>query len=56
MHIFSVECRFASLIVNVDFCQKAIVDCRQKGPKSCDLHLIQKKWDKILKEIDSYSV
>ena len=26
-----VDCRFASLIVDVDFRQKAIVDCRQKG-------------------------
>ena len=42
MHIFSVERRFASLIVDVDFCQKAIVDCRKKGRKSCDLHLIKK--------------
>ena len=41
MHIFIVDCRFAYLIVDVDFCQKAIVDCRQKGPKSCDQHLIR---------------
>ena len=41
MHIFIVDCRFASLNVDVDFCQKAIVDCRQKGPKSCDLHLVK---------------
>ena len=41
MHNFIVDCRFASLIVDVDFRQKVIVDCRQKGPKSCDLHLIR---------------
>ena len=41
MHISIVDCRFASFIVDVDFRQKAIVDCRQKGPKSCDLHLIR---------------
>ena len=41
MHNFIVDCRFASLIVDVDFHQKAIVDCRQKGHKGCDLHLIR---------------
>ena len=39
MHIFIVDCRFASLILDVDFHQNAIVDCGQKGKKSCDLHL-----------------
>ena len=41
MHIFIVDCRFALLVVDVDFGQKSIVDCRQKGPKTCDLHLIR---------------
>ena len=36
MHIFIVDCRFALLVVDVDFGQKSIVDCRQKGPKTCD--------------------
>ena len=40
-HIFVVDCRFASPIVDVDFHQKAIVDCRQKDQTSCDLHLIR---------------
>jgi hypothetical protein len=41
MHIFVVDCRFTSSIVDVDFRQKAVVDCRQKGKKSCDLHLVR---------------
>ena len=41
MHIFVVDCRFTSSIVDVDFCQKAVVDCRQQGKKSCDLHLVE---------------
>ena len=41
MHIFILNCRFASLIVDVHFHHKTIVDCRQKGQKSCALHLIR---------------
>ena len=39
-HFFIVDCRFALLVVDVDFGQKSIVDCRQKGSKTFDLHFI----------------
>ena len=65
MHIFIVDCRFAVLVVDVDFGQKTIVDCRQKGPKTCDLHLIRtpphppcivfKKTTKIILKFQNHS-
>ena len=35
----SVDCKFASLVVDEDFGQR--LDCRQKDPQTFDLHLIR---------------
>ena len=41
MHISVVDCRFTKFIVDVDFLENMVVDCRSKGEKSCNQHLVR---------------
>ena len=41
MHIYVVDCRFTTFIVDVDLLEKIVVDFRPKGEKSCNKHLVR---------------